>query len=253
MIFDSHAHLDDKRFDDDREDLILGLEAQGIKYVLNPGYDRESSEAAVKLAQTYDNIYGAVGTHPHDAKDLTGEDLARYRDLAREPRVLAIGEIGFDFHYDNSPRKVQEEAFRVQMDLAKDLDLPVLIHMREATKETLEVLKAYQGQVRGIIHCYSEGWEEAKKFLDLGYLIGLGGVVTFKRSDATREVASKVPLDLLVLETDAPYLSPEPYRGRRNEPAYTKFVAEKIADLRSMDKDSIGQVTMANTLELLGL
>lgn len=253
MIFDSHAHLDDKRFDDDREDLILGLEAKGIKYVLNPGYDRESSEAAVKLARTYDSIYAGVGTHPHDAKDLTEEDLARYKDLAQEARVLAIGEIGFDFHYDNSPRKIQEEAFRVQMDLAKDLDLPVLIHMREATKETLEVLKAYQGQVRGIIHCYSEGWEEAKKFLDLGYLLGLGGVVTFKRSDATREVARKVPLDLLVLETDAPYLSPEPYRGRRNEPAYTNFVAEKIADLRSMDKDSIGQVTMANTLELLGL
>lgn len=252
MIFDSHAHLDDKRFGD-REEIIANLYDDGIKYVLNPGADRESSERAYKLAKKYDNIYGAVGTHPHDAKDFTEDDLKRYEELSKDEKILAIGETGLDFYYDNSPRDIQEKVFREQLDLCIRTNLPVIIHTRDAIEETYNVLKDYEGKVKGIIHCYSDNWENAQRFLDLGYLIGLGGVVTFKKSEATREVAKNIPIERLVLETDAPYLSPEPFRGRRNEPKYTKVVAEKIAEVRNEDVDYIIEQTFSNAMEIFGL
>lgn len=253
MIFESHIHLDDPRYDKDREELIESLAENNIAYVLNPGADRASSERAFELSQKYERVYGAVGTHPHDAKDFTGDDLSRYEELAGYEKIVAIGEIGLDFHYDNSPRDIQEEVFRIQMDLAERLGLPVLIHSREAIDLTHEVLYDYRSRVRGVIHCYSDNWENAKRFLDLGYYIALGGVVTFNKAEDTREVARKIPLDRLLLETDGPYLAPMPFRGKRNEPKYINLVAEKIAEVRGEDLDKVIHTTYANTMEMLGL
>lgn len=251
MIFDSHAHLDSDAFDGQRDQLIRGLREEGI-LVLNPGCDRPSSDIAVELANNYDNVYAAVGTHPHEALGLSQEDLMHYEDLTKDPRVLAIGEIGLDFHYDFSPRDIQEEAFRSQLYLAQRVDLPVLVHMREATEETLYVLRDNR-ENRGVIHCYSEGWQEAKDFLDLGYYIALGGMVTFKNAEKTREVAKNIPLDRLLIETDSPYLAPHPHRGRTNQPSYVRLVAEKIGDLRYMSPDEIIEITEKNAKEMLGL
>ena len=252
MIFDSHAHLNDGCFED-RDQIIGELAENGVAYVLNPGADIKTSQEAYGLSLEYDNIYCGLGTHPHDAKDFKEEDLIAYRDLSKHEKVVAIGEIGLDFYYDNSPKDIQNKVFRMQMDLAANVGLPVLIHSRQATQETYDCLKEYDGKVRGVIHCYSDNWENAKKFLDLGYYIGIGGMVTFKNASEVREVAEKLPIDSLLLETDAPYLSPVPHRGKRNEPKFIKYVAEKIANLRNEDLNFIIYKTHANTLEMLGL
>ncbi|MDO5718306.1 MAG: TatD family hydrolase [Tissierellia bacterium] len=246
LVFDSHAHLDDERFDDDREVIIQNLKKDGIAFVVNPGADRKSSEDAYKLANKYDCIYAAVGTHPHSADELDEEDLERYREMASSDRVVAIGEIGLDYYYDNSPRDMQKDAFIKQLEIAKEVDLPVIIHSREAAEDTYNILREYSGAVSGIIHCYSGSVEMAKKYIDLGYYISLAGPVTFKNAKTPKEVAKFVPIDRLLVETDSPYLTPEPKRGKRNEPANTIFTARYIAELRGMDEDDLFRITTEN-------
>lgn len=253
LLIDSHAHLDDPKFDEDRLQIIENLAKDRIEYVINPGADRPTSEAAYVLANEHEKIYAALGTHPHSADELTNEDIERYRELAKSDRVLAIGEIGLDYYYDNSPREIQKEAFIAQMKLAEELGLPVIIHTREASGDTYDIIESFKNRVYGVMHCYSGSAEMAKRYLELGYYISLAGPVTFKNARVSKEVAEIVPMDRLLVETDAPYLSPEPRRGRRNEPKNTLYVAEVIAEIKNMDLDDFIKQTNENTKKVFNI
>ncbi|NLV89401.1 MAG: TatD family hydrolase [Tissierellia bacterium] len=254
MLIDSHAHLDDKRFDRDRDSLIKDLESNGIELVINIGADLKSSIASVSLAEKYPNIYATVGVHPHDAKNMDDSTLEILRSLAKRNKVVAIGEIGLDFYYDNSPRDEQRKWFREQLKLAKELDLPVVIHSRDAQQETFDTLKeAQDGTLRGVLHCYSGSKEMAMEYIKLGFYISIAGPVTFKNARVLKEVAKAVPLDKLLVETDCPYLAPEPHRGKRNEPVYVKYVAGTIAELKGISYEELAKATNRNTRELFGI
>jgi TatD DNase family protein len=255
MFIDSHAHLDDERFDEDREILIESLKENNIDLVFNIGADIKSSKASVQLAKKFENIYAVVGVHPHDAKDVEEDYLDILRELSKEEKVVAIGEIGLDYYYDNSPRDIQKKVFKEQLDLAKELDLPVVIHTRDAAQETFDILKeaAEGGKLRGIMHCYSGSVEMAMEYIKLGFYISLGGPVTFKNSKVAKEVAKAIPLDRLLIETDCPYLTPEPYRGKRNEPKYVKYTAEAIAELRGISVEEVAKATSENAKTIFGI
>lgn len=253
MLIDSHAHLNDKRFDLDREYLIKNLEKNGIELVVNVGADMESSRASVELADKYDNIYAAVGIHPHSATEMNQETLKEIEELSKREKVVAIGEIGLDYFYDNSPRDIQREAFRTQIRLAKRLNMPIVVHTRDADEDTLEILKEEREGLRGIIHCFSSDRVQMKEYLDLGFFIAFGGPVTFKKTDELKEAAKIVPLEKLLVETDAPYLAPMPYRGKRNEPIFVKETAALIANLKGMMLDDLAVQTVKNTKEIFGI
>ncbi|MCM8901365.1 TatD family hydrolase [Caldicoprobacter algeriensis] len=251
MLFDTHAHLEDERFDEDREQLIEELPEKGVVYVINVGSTLETSRMSVELAAQYPFIYAAVGVHPHEVSQMSREDLDALEAIARSDKVVAIGEIGLDYYYDFSPRELQREWFARQIDLAYSLGLPIIIHDREAHADVLDILKAKRDRILGgVMHCYSGSWEMAKDFMDLGLYISLGGPVTFKNAKRTVEVAQKIPLDRLVIETDSPYLAPTPHRGKRNNPAYVRLVAEKIAEVRGMTFEEIAEATLNNAKKL---
>ena len=252
MFIDSHAHLDDERFNEDRTELINSLKENKIDMVLNIGYDLESSRASVQLANEYSQIYAVIGVHPHDAQDVPEDYLDQLRELSKEEKVLAIGEIGLDFYYDNSPRETQRKVFKEQIGLAKELNLPVVIHTRDADQETFEIIKeaVQNGGLRGVMHCYSGSVEMAREYLKLGFYISLGGPVTFKKARVPKEVAKAVPLNRLFIETDCPYLTPEPFRGRRNEPKYVAYTAETIAEIKGISIEELAEVTSRNVKEL---
>lgn len=255
-MIDSHAHLNDPRFKDDREYLITHLRKNGIDYVVNIGADLPTSEESVALAKKYAPIYAAVGVHPHDAKTYTPQVEERLIALSKEEKVVAIGEIGLDYYYDNSPRDVQVEVFQKQMDLAQKVDLPIVIHSRDAAKETFDLIKAHlekDPRRKFLIHCYSGSVEMMREYVKMGCFIALGGVVTFKNSKVAKEVAAEVPLDKLLLETDAPYLTPHPHRGKRNEPLYLRYIAEEIAGLRGISPEELVKATDGNTNEFYGI
>jgi len=254
MLFDSHAHLEDERFDQDRDELIRGLPGRGVSHVVNVGSTLDTSRMSVELAAMYPVVYAAVGIHPHEVAKMTYDDLNRLEELAGRPKVVAIGEIGLDYYYDFTPRKLQWQWFAKQIELAYNLKLPVIIHNRNAHADVLDILTSKKDRILGgIMHCYSGSWEMAKRFLDLGFYISLGGPVTFKNAKKPVEVAGKVPLDRLLIETDSPYLAPVPYRGKRNDPGLVKLVAEKIAEIRGMELDSIARITSANAKMIFGI
>lgn len=252
MFIDSHAHLDDERFNEDRRELINSLKENKIDMVLNIGYDLESSWTSVQLANEYSQIYAVIGVHPHDAQDVPEDYLDQLRELSKEEKVLAIGEIGLDFYYDNSPRETQRKVFKEQIGLAKELNLPVVIHTRDADQETFEIIKEAVGDggLRGVMHCYSGSVEMAREYLKLGFYISLGGPVTFKKARVPKEVAKAVPLNRLFIETDCPYLTPEPFRGRRNEPKYVAYTAETIAEIKGISIEELAKETSRNVREL---
>lgn len=251
MLFDTHAHLEDERFDQDREQLIEELPEKGVAYVVNVGSTLETSRMSVELAARYPFIYAAVGVHPHEVSQMSSRDLATLEAMATGQKVVAIGEIGLDYYYDFSPRELQREWFAQQIDLAYSLGLPIIIHDREAHADVLDILKAKKDRiVGGVMHCYSGSWEMAKDFMDLGLYISLGGPVTFKNAKRPVEVAQKIPLDRLVIETDSPYLAPTPHRGKRNNPAYVGLVAQKIAEIRGMSFEEIAEITLNNAKKL---
>ena len=254
MLIDSHAHLNDERFDDDREQIIKVLKENGVELVLNPGYDLESSKVSVSMAKQYSMIYAAVGTHPHDSKDMDEKTLDIYKALALEDKVIAIGEIGLDYHYDNSPRDIQKKWFREQIRLAKALDMPYIVHDREAHEDIFNIMKEelYSG-ARGILHCYSGSVEMAREFIKMGFMISLGGPVTFKNAKVAKKVALEIPLEHLLIETDSPYMTPEPNRGKRNEPSYVKYVAEEIARIKNIEYSHVVEKTNSNFKKLFGL
>ncbi len=252
MYFDSHAHYDDRRFDGDRHEVLLSLAENGISNITNIGSDISTSKKSVELSQRYDFVYAAVGVHPHEVKDMTDDDLLEIAGLSKHKKVVAIGEIGLDYYYDHSPREAQRYWFKKQMKLAYDLKLPVIIHSRDATEDTIKICK--ESKIHGgIIHCFSGSVETAKIYLDMGYHISFAGPVTFKNSKALPEVAKIVPDDRLLIETDCPYMAPEPHRGERNCSIYVKNVAEKIADLRGVSVEHIAKITNENAKKLFNI
>ena len=251
MFIDSHAHIDGPEFESDRDEIIERARAAGVSVILNVGTGDPHSgafERAITLSQKYDSVYTAIGTHPHDARFYDDQAEEKIKSLVTSERVLAWGEIGLDFHYDNSPRDAQVEVFKRQLRAARECDLPVVIHTREAESETIDILKTeYDGaERRGVFHCFSGSKDLAQRALELGFMISFSGIVTFKKADELRDVAQSVPLDRLLIETDCPYLAPIPYRGKRNEPAYVAEVARCLAGIHGVEVEEIGRVTSHN-------
>ena len=245
MYFDSHAHYDDERFDEDRE----SLREKGVDFIVNAAADMKSCHTSLALAEKYPFIYSSVGVHPHDAKDLTDADIEEMRKLAAHAKVVAIGEIGLDYYYDNSPREEQRKWFKVQLQLAKELDLPVIIHSREASQETFDMIME-SGVKEGVIHCFSGSYELAKEYVKRGFYLGIGGSLTFKNAKKTVEVVEGIDLDHLLIETDCPYLTPVPHRGERNDSSYLKFVVEKIAEIKGVSTDEVASISSKNAKKL---
>ena len=253
-LIDTHAHLDFPKFDKDRTEVINRAIDSGIEKIVNIGSDMTSSRNSVELSRRYDEIYSVIGIHPHNADSFDLNVSKKLKKLSKNGKVVAIGEIGLDFHYDNSPREKQKQAFRAQLRLAKSLDLPVVIHTRDADKETLEILKEEDvSEIGGIMHCFASDKKMAEEILDLGFYIAFGGLITFNNLDDLREIVSKVPLDKLLVETDAPYLTPEPYRGKRNEPLHVKYVAERIAEIKNVDLEKVAKKTTANAKKVYNI
>lgn len=259
MLVDSHAHIDGPEFDLDREDVIQRARDAGVSTILNVGTGDPHSgafERAVKLAEKHEGLYTAIGTHPHDARlydDLAEQKIKNL--IEQSSRVIAWGEIGLDFHYDNSPREVQKEVFRRQLRAAREMSLPVIVHTREAEDETIEILRSeWEGSgLSGIMHCFSGSAGLAEQCMELGFLISFSGIVTFKKADELRSVAKSIPPERLLIETDCPYLTPIPYRGKRNEPAYVVEVARCIAELRDVSFEEMARITSANFARLFAL
>ena len=246
MLFDTHAHMDDRAFDTDRETLLAELPNQGIGLVMNPGCSLESSRNVEKLTRKYGFLYGAVGSHPDAADEVNDAVLEEYRMLCKQNnKIKAIGEIGLDYHYEDIPRDIQQQAFRMQMALAEELNLPVIVHEREAHADGMKIVDQFP-KVTGVFHCYSGSAEMAKELVKRGWYIGFTGVLTFKNARKAVEVASSIPLDRIVLETDCPYMAPEPFRGKRNDPGKLYRMAEKLAEIRGMSLEEVHTITMEN-------
>lgn len=253
MLFDTHAHLDDHAFDPDRDALLAALPGQGIGLLMNPGCSLATSRAACALAREHSWIYAAVGSHPDAAAEVTPEVLEEYRRLIREnPKVKAIGEIGLDYHYEDVPRNIQQEAFLAQMELAREAKLPVIVHERDAHADGMTVVRHFP-EVTGVFHCYSGSLEMARELVERGWYIGFTGVLTFKNARRVLEVAAGLPLDRIVLETDCPYMSPEPFRGKRNDPGRLYRMAEALSALRGLPVEEIETITMENGKRLYRL
>ena len=245
MLFDTHTHLDDEKFDTDRDELISTLNDAGISLLVNIGADLKSSEASIELAEKYDFIYASVGVHPCDTKDLTDIDLLTLEKMAQHEKVVAIGEIGIDYYWDEPEREVQKEWFKKQLLLAKKLNMPYIVHDRDAHADTLEIIKE-SGYTNGVMHCFSGSAGMAKEVIEMGMYVSLSGTVTFKNAKKIHEVARVVPLDKLLIETDSPYLTPEPFRGKRNNSALVRYTAEKIAEIRGLSFEEVARITMEN-------
>ena len=246
MLIDSHAHIQLDKFDADRGAVLERAQEAGVHAIMVIGFDLETSRGAIALAEKYNQVYATIGMHPHDAKDLHDETIHIFHELAAHPKVVALGEMGLDYYRNLSPRPIQKAAFERQLDLAEELDLPIVIHNREAYHDILPILQARCGRVRGVMHCFSGDVEIMHQSLALGFHIGIGGPVTYRKSDALQEVAQKTPADALLVETDCPWLAPQFRRGKRNEPAYVRATAEKIAELRGISLEEIGEITTRN-------
>lgn len=254
MIFDTHAHYDDDRFDEDRDSLLSLLHQEGVSYILNAAASPESLDTTMQLAEKYPFIYAALGIHPHDADKISEELLEKIKKLSSDKKVVAIGEIGLDYYYDNSPRDIQRYWFERQIELAKELRLPIIIHDRDAHEDTMNILKkADAKQVGGIFHCFTGSAQMALAAIKMNLFIAIGGPITFKNARKTIEVVEAVPLDKLLVETDCPYLSPEPYRGKRNNSGYLVHVIRKIAEIKGISESEVAETTLLNAKKVFGL
>ena len=249
MYFESHAHYDDERFDDDRDELLASFPAEGIETVVNSSSDIASSKASIALAEKYPFFYASVGVRPHEVSKMREEDIDTLRELSKHPKVVAIGEIGLDFYYDLSPRDDQRYWFKRQLALAEELDMPVIIHSRDASQECFDIISASNVR-KGVIHCYSGSAPMAQDYANMGFYIGIGGSLTFKNNKKTVEVIEKLPLEKILIETDSPYLAPVPYRGRRNDSRLLKYVVEKISEIKNVPEIDICNITKNNAVEL---
>jgi TatD DNase family protein len=254
MLFDTHVHLNAEQFNDDLQEVIDRAMAEGVTNMVVVGFDQITIEKAIKLAEQYEFIYASVGWHPVDAIDMTEDHLEWLRELAGHPKVVALGEMGLDYYWDKSPKEIQKEVFRKQIRLAKEVQLPIIIHNRDATADIVDILKEEQaGEVGGIMHCYSGSVETALECIEMNFYISLGGPVTFKNAKKPKEVAESIPMERLLIETDCPYLTPHPYRGKRNEPAYVKLVAEEIAGLKGVSLEDVAEATAKNAKKIFGI
>ena len=254
MIFDSHAHYDDKQYDKDRDEVLAHLKDAGVDKVVNISNGWGNLLQTLELSERIPFLYGTVGIHPCEIKDLTEERMEQMRELCHRDKIVAVGEIGLDYHWMADPKEVQKEWFIRQLRLAREENLPVVIHSRDASQDTFDIMKKeHAGTTGGVIHCYSGSLEMAKEYVKLGYYLGIGGVVTFKNSKTLKKVAAQIPLSHLVLETDCPYLAPVPFRGKRNSSAYLTYVAEEIAQLRGISAEEVQQATYENAMRLYRL
>lgn len=250
MIFDTHAHYDDEQFEEDREELLSSMAENGVGTIVNVSASYASCERVVNMVRDYPFMYAAVGVHPDETGDLNEESFARMRELFQRDKVVAVGEIGLDYYWDHESHDLQKRWFIRQLELARELNLPALIHSREAAADTMEVMKEYARGLKGVIHCYSYSKEMAKEYVKMGFYIGVGGVVTFKNARKLKETVKETPLEAIVLETDCPYLSPEPFRGKRNNSMYIRYVAEEIARLKEITYEEVVLQTEKNAREL---
>ncbi len=248
-LFDTHTHMSDERYEGDRESIMASLPSFGIKYIVDCATNSEDIEFCMNLAKEYDYVYAALGVHPHHADEFSRETIYKLREYAKNKKVVAIGEIGLDYHYDTHPRALQKQVFGEQLELATELTLPAVLHSRESTADMIDVLKAHPGTF-GVMHCFSSSVETCKIILDMGLYIGLGGTLTFKNSKKAVEVCKYAPMDRILVETDCPYLSPVPMRGKTNFPHYTQYVVEKIAEIKGIDAKEVENITLENAKEL---
>ena len=249
MYFDSHAHLNDRRFDGDREAVLQKMAENKVAGMMNVGCSLRSSRDCIALAEQYPGIRASVGSHPDHADEVCDEILDAYRELSRHPKVKAIGEIGLDYHYEDIPRDIQKHAFRRQLELARELDLPVIVHEREAHGDALDILADFP-EVTGVFHCYSGSWEMAQILLKKGWYLGFTGVITFKNARKAVEVVENAPLHRLLIETDCPYMAPEPFRGRRCDPSLVPLMAKRMAEIKGKDPEEVAAVTTENAMRL---
>ena len=246
MLFDTHAHYDDDWFDEDRDALLASMPEKGVGLIVNPGITVETSRMAIAMAEKYEHMYAAVGIHPENCHDFAPEHIDALRELARHPKVVAIGEIGLDYYWDtNPPKEFQQEVLRAQMALAQELRLPVIIHDRDAHADTLAIVREFP-EVTGVFHCYSGSVEDARTLVKMGWMLSFNGAATFKNARKAPEVIAEVPLEKLMIETDAPYLAPVPFRGKRNDSGYVHLVAEKIAQIKGVTAEEVAQATWDN-------
>ncbi len=254
-IFDTHAHYDDESFDADREQLLAGFEAQGVHAVTNIGTNIRASEETVRMTEKYENMYGVVGIFPSEVAELENPDnAARLKELAKHEKIVAIGEIGLDYHYEETDRVLQHKWFAGQMEIARELKLPIAIHSRDAAQDTIQIMRASRAEeIGGVIHCYSYSKESARDFLNMGFYFGIGGVVTFKNAKKLKEAVAYIPLSNIVLETDAPYLTPEPFRGKRNDSSKLVYVAQAIADIKQIPVEKVYEATWKNAHQMYNI
>lgn len=253
MIFETHAHYDDEQFDMDRETLLSSMPEQGVGTIVNVSATYASCQRVVDLVQKYPFMYAAVGIHPDEVGSLNEERFQQMKELCKQEKVVAVGEIGLDYYWDNESHDLQKEWFVRQLDLARELNLPVLIHSREAAADTMEIMKQHGQGLKGVIHCFSYSKEMAAEYVKMGFYIGVGGVVTFKNARKLKETVEEIPLTSIVLETDCPYLAPVPYRGKRNNSAYIKYIAEEIAGIKGVSYEEVVEQTEKNARDLYNL
>lgn len=254
MLVDSHAHLDDVAYDEDRDEVISRALNNGISKIINIGADIKSSAKAIELSQNYDQIYAAVGIHPQDVANAKTKDYDQLAEWLKLPKVVAMGEIGLDYYYDDgAPRDLQRKIFIEQIDVARQMNKPIVIHNRDAHGDVMNILKTEAKGLTGVMHCYSGSLEMAKELIKMNFYLSVGGPVTFKNSAKLPEIVANIPLEYLLLETDCPYLTPQPYRGKRNEPSYIKIIAEKIAQIRNISVEELALITTKNVENLFGI
>lgn len=251
MIFESHAHYDDEKFDEDRDSLLTAMPENGIEYIINVGASLATTRNTIELTKKYPFIYGAVGVHPSDTAELKEENFAWLKSTCSLPKIVAVGEIGLDYYWDEPDREIQKKWFRRQLELAKEENLPIIIHSRDAAKDTLDIMKEMEcNKMTGVVHCFSYSKEIAREILDMGFYLGIGGVVTFQNAKAIKEVVEYAPLDRILLETDSPYLAPAPHRGKRNSSLYIPLIAQEIAGIKEIEYDEIIRTTNKNAKKL---
>ncbi|MFI3172245.1 MAG: TatD family hydrolase [Eubacteriales bacterium] len=252
-IFETHAHYDDEQFEEDRDELLASLVDRGIETVINIGASIKGCRASIELANKYEHVYAAVGIHPDEVGSLNEETYSWLKKQFHNEKIVAVGEIGLDYYWDNESHEVQKKWFVEQLKLAKEIKLPVVIHSREATEDTLTIMKEYGRELRGVIHCFSGSVEVAREYVKMGYYLGIGGVVTFKNAKKLKEVVADTPIENLVLETDCPYLAPTPHRGKRNDSTYLEYVAKEIAEIKGITYEEVVSITRKNGKDLYGI
>lgn len=251
MIFETHAHYEDKAFDEDREEILSKMQENGIEKIVNVGSSIETCRKTIALTKEYNDVYGAIGVHPSDTEPLSEEDMAYLKKEAENKKIVAIGEIGLDYYWDTPENDVQKKWFVRQLALAKEVSLPIIIHSRDAAADTLDIMKAESARdIGGVIHCFSYEKEMVREYLNMGYYIGVGGVVTFKNARKLKEVVEYTPIDRIVTETDCPYLAPTPHRGERNSSLYIPLIIDEIANIKGMDRDAVEEITRQNGYKL---